>query len=58
VRLPADRNVTVHGDKLIAYDFYVQRSIVSGRVALLLRSAEIKLQLPNLSSLVGAADED
>ena len=47
--LPADSNVIMSGDKSFAYDLHVQRSIVSSRVALLLRSAEIKLQLSDLS---------
>jgi len=38
----------MRGDKSFAYDLHVQRSIVSSRVALLLRSAEIKLQLSDL----------
>lgn len=46
--LPVDSNVTMRGDKSFAYDLDVQRGIVSGRVALLLRSAEIK---PLLSGL-------
>ncbi len=46
--LPADSNVIMSGDKSFAYDLHVQRSIVSSRVALLLRSAEIKLQLSDL----------
>ena len=49
VRLPADSNVNMRGDKSFAYDLDVQRSIVSSRVALLLRSAEIKLLLSDLS---------
>ena len=47
--LPADSNVNMRGDKSFAYDLDVQRSIVSSRVALLLRSAEIKLLLSDLS---------
>ena len=47
--LPADSNVIMSGDKSFAYDLHVQRSIVSSRVALLLRSAEIKLLLSDLS---------
>ena len=47
--LAADSNVSMRGDKSFAYDLDVQRSIVSGRVALLLRSAEIKLLLSDLS---------
>ena len=43
-----DSNVIMRGDKSFAYDLNVQRSIVSSRVALLLRSAEIKLQLSDL----------
>ena len=46
--LPTDCNVIMRGDKSFAYDLNVQRSIVSSRVALLLRSAEIKLQLSDL----------
>lgn len=49
MRLPADSNVNMRGDKSFAYDLDVQRSIVSSRVALLLRSAEIKLLLSDLS---------
>lgn len=41
----------MRGDKSFAYDLNVQRSIVSSRVALLLRSAEIKLQLSDLSKI-------
>ena len=48
MRLPADRNVMIRGDKSFAYDLHVQRGIVSSRVALLLRSAEIKPQLSDL----------
>lgn len=36
-------------DKSFVYDLNVQRGIVSSRVALLLRSAEIKPQLSDLS---------
>ncbi len=46
--LPTNSNVIMRGDKSFAYDLHVQRSIVSSRVALLLRSAEIKLQLSDL----------
>ena len=46
--LPAYSNVIMRGDKSFADDLNVQRSIVSSRVALLLRSAEIKLQLSDL----------
>lgn len=46
--LPTDCNVKMRGGKSFANDLYVQRSIVSSRVALLLRSAEIKLQLSDL----------
>ena len=46
--LPADSNVIMSGDKSFAYDLHVQRSIVSSRVALLLRSAEIKPLLSDL----------
>ena len=52
--LPADSNVIMSGDKSFAYDLHVQRSIVSSRVALLLRSAEIKLQLSDLSTSLRA----
>lgn len=41
--LPANSNVDMRGDKSFVYDLDVQRSIVSSRVALLLRSAEAKL---------------
>lgn len=47
--LPADGNVRMREDKSYAYDLDVQRGIVSSRVALLLRSAEIKPQLSDLS---------
>ena len=47
--LPADGNVRMREDKSYAYDLDVQRGIVSSRVALLLRSAEIKLLLSDLS---------
>jgi hypothetical protein len=50
VCLPANSNVNMRGDKSFVYDLDVQRSIVSSRVALLLRSAEIKLQLSDLST--------
>ena len=43
-----DSNLKHCGDKSFADDLDVQRSIVSGRVALLLRSAEIKLLLADL----------
>jgi hypothetical protein len=43
-----DSNVIMRGDKSFADDLNVQRSIVSSRVALLLRSAEIKLLLSDL----------
>lgn len=46
--LLANSNVIMRGDKSFAHDLHVQRSIVSSRVALLLRSAEIKLQLSDL----------
>ena len=46
--LPANSNVDMRGDKSFVYDLDVQRSIVSSRVALLLRSAEIKPQLSDL----------
>ena len=48
--LPADSNVILRGDKSFVYDLDVQRGIVSSRVALLLRSAEIKLLLSDLSN--------
>ena len=44
----ANSNVIMRGDKSFADDLNVQRSIVSSRVALLLRSAEIKLLLSDL----------
>ncbi len=47
--LPAERSVNMGGDKSFANYLDVQRSIVSSRVALLLRSAEIKLLLSDLS---------
>lgn len=46
--LPADSNVRMREDKSFAYDLDVQRGIVSSRVALLLRSAEIKPLLSDL----------
>ena len=46
--LPADSNVILRGDKSFVYDLDVQRGIVSSRVALLLRSAEIKPLLSDL----------
>ena len=46
--LPVDCNVIVCGDKSFVYDLTVQRGIVSSRVALLLRSAEIKPLLSDL----------
>jgi hypothetical protein len=49
VLLRADSNVTMRGDKSFANDLDVQRGIVSGRVALLLRCAEIKPLLSGLS---------
>ena len=52
--LPAYSNVIMRGDKSFADDLNVQRSIVSSRVALLLRSAEIKLQLSDLSTSLRA----
>jgi hypothetical protein len=48
VCLPADGNVRMREDKSYAYDLDVQRGIVSSRVALLLRSAEIKPLLSDL----------
>ena len=44
----ANCNVILRGDKSFVYDLDVQRGIVSSRVALLLRSAEIKLLLADL----------
>lgn len=44
----ADCNVILGEDKSFAYDLDVQRGIVSSRVALLLRSAEIKPLLSDL----------
>ena len=41
-----DSNVIMRGDKSFADDLNVQRSIVSSRVALLLRSAEANPSLP------------
>ena len=52
--LPADSNVRMREDKSYAYDLDVQRGIVSSRVALLLRSAEIKLLLSDLSTSLRA----
>ena len=46
--LPADDNVRMREDKSFADDLDVQRGIVSSRVALLLRSAEIKPLLSDL----------
>ena len=46
--LPADGNVRMREDKSYAYDLDVQRGIVSSRVALLLRSAEIQPLLSDL----------
>lgn len=46
--LPADSNVRMREDKSFAYDLDVQRGIVSSRVALLLRSAEIQPLLSDL----------
>ena len=46
--LPADGNVRMREDKSFADDLDVQRGIVSSRVALLLRSAEIKPLLSDL----------
>ncbi|PAK87182.1 hypothetical protein B8W99_28755, partial [Peribacillus simplex] len=48
VCLPADDNVRMREDKSFADDLDVQRGIVSSRVALLLRSAEIKPLLSDL----------
>lgn len=42
----------MYGDKSFADDLIVQRSIVSSRVAMLLRSAEIKLLLSDLYVLL------
>ena len=44
--LTAYRNLTLRGNKSFADDLIVGLSAVSGRVALLLRSAEAKLSLP------------
>lgn len=46
--LPADGNVRMREDKSFADDLDVQRGIVSSRVALLLRSAEIQPLLSDL----------
>ena len=46
--LPADCNGILREDKSFVYDLDVQRGIVSSRVALLLRSAEIKPLLSDL----------
>lgn len=46
--MPADCNVILREDKSFVYDLDVQRGIVSSRVALLLRSAEIKPLLSDL----------
>ena len=46
--MPADSNVILRGDKSFVYDLDVQRGIVSSRVALLLRSAEVKPLLSDL----------
>lgn len=51
--MPADCNVIdVRGDKSYVYDLAVQRGIVSSRVALLLRSAEVKPLLSDLFSFL------
>lgn len=47
--MPANCNVILRKDKSFVYDLNVQQGIVSSRVALLLRSAEIK---PSLSDLL------
>lgn len=46
--MPANCNVILREDKSFVYDLDVQRGIVSSRVALLLRSAEIKPLLSDL----------
>ena len=46
--LPVDSNVTMCGDKSYADDLNVRPGIVRGRVALLLRSTEIKPELSDL----------
>ena len=46
-----DSNVIMSEDKSFADDLNVQRSIVNSRVALLLRSVEIKLLLSDLLCL-------
>lgn len=51
--LPADSNVKSGKERSFADDLNVQRGIVSSRVALLLRSAEIKPQLSDLLNTVG-----
>lgn len=53
--LPADGNVRMREDKSFANDLDVQRGIVSSRVALLLRSAEIKPLLSDLLLLATKA---
>lgn len=50
--MPADCNVILREDKSFVYDLDVQRGIVSSRVALLLRSAEIKPLLSDLFSIL------
>ncbi|KAL6664029.1 hypothetical protein ACI3LZ_000003 [Candidozyma auris] len=59
-RWPGGHELQCHtgGDGSFAYDLDVQRGIVSGRVALLLRSAEIKPSLSGLYLLVTAAHAD
>ncbi|KAL6670013.1 hypothetical protein ACI3LZ_002349, partial [Candidozyma auris] len=59
-RWPGGHELQCHtgGDGSFAYDLDVQRGIVSGRVALLLRSAEIKPSLSGLYLLVTAAHTD
>ena len=52
--LPADSNVNMRGDKSFAYDLDVQRSIVSSRVALLLRSIEVEPLLFRLGVVGGS----
>jgi hypothetical protein len=44
--LPAVSNSTMRGDKSFADDLIVHRGVVSGRVALLLRSAETNPLMP------------
>ena len=50
-RVPADCNVILRESKSFVHDLDVQQGIVSSRVALLLRSAEIKPSLSDLFSI-------